>query len=100
MLPAGAYGRFAGPAEVGGHGVLPEPQPTVSHPPFYGYRYDQDTWVFNVAFGDPAKVTVKALTADGTVLAEEEHGLVWTMVGGTSQCGGPVTTPPIQLSVP
>ncbi|WP_165478283.1 hypothetical protein [Arthrobacter sp. S39] len=78
----------------------PEPQPTASHPPFYGHRYDQDTWVFNVAFGDPAKVAVKALASEGTVLAEQEHDLVWTMVGGTAQCGGPVTTPPIQLSVP
>ncbi|MEW9872559.1 hypothetical protein [Arthrobacter sp. HS15c] len=72
----------------------------MSHPPFYGHRYDRDTWVFNVAFGDPAKVTVKALATDGTVLAEEEHDLVWTRVGGTAHCGGPVTTPPIQLSVP
>ena len=78
----------------------PEPQPTVSHPPFYGHREDQDTWVFNVSFGDPSRVTVKALAADGAVLAGQEHDLVWTRVGGTAQCGGPVTTPPIQLSVP
>jgi hypothetical protein len=78
----------------------PEPQPTVTYAPFYGHREDQDTWIFTVGFGDPANVTVRALAADGTVLAEQEHGLVWTRVGGTEQCGGPITTPPIQLSVP
>ena len=88
------------PREDRGHGVLPEPQPTVTYPPFHSRRVDQDTWVFTVSSGDPAKVAVKALAADGTVLAEQEHDLVWTMVGGTAQCGGPVTTPPIQLLVP
>ena len=78
----------------------PEPQPTVTHAPFYSHREDQDTWAFTMTFGNPAEVTVRALAADGTVLAEQEHDLVWTRVGGTEQCGGPVTTPPILLSVP
>ncbi len=78
----------------------PEPQPTVSYPPFHSHREDQDTWVFTVSSGDPTKVTVRALAADGTVLAEREQELVWTRVGGTEQCGGPVTTPPIQLVAP
>lgn len=78
----------------------PEPQPTVTYPPFHSRREDQDTWVFTVSHGDPAKVAVRALAADGTVLAEQEHDIVWTRVGGTEQCGGPVTTPPILLSVP
>ena len=78
----------------------PEPQPTVTYPPFHSRREDQDTWVFTVSYGDPAKVTVRALAADGTVLANQEHDLVWTSVGGTEQCGGPVTAPPIQLLVP
>jgi len=78
----------------------PEPQPTVTYPPFHSRREDQDTWVFTVSYGDPAKVTVRALAADGAVLAEREQDLVWTRVGGTEQCGGPVTAPPIQLLVP
>lgn len=78
----------------------PEPQPTVTYPPFHSRREDQDTWVFTVSSGDPAKVTVRALAADGGVLAEREQELVWTRVGGTEQCGGPVTAPPVLLSVP
>jgi hypothetical protein len=78
----------------------PEPQPTVTYAPFYSHREDQDTWTFIMNSGNPAKVTVRALAADGMVLAEQEHDVVWTRVGGSEQCGGPVTTPPIQLSVP
>jgi hypothetical protein len=78
----------------------PDPQQTVTYPPFHSRREDQDTWVFTVNSGDPARVTVRALAADGTMLAEQEHDLVWTRVGGTEQCGGPVTAPPILLSVP
>ena len=78
----------------------PEPQPTVTYAPFYSHREDQDTWTFTVNTGNPEEVTVRALAADGMVLAEQEHDLVWTMVGGSEQCGGPVTTPPIRLSVP
>jgi hypothetical protein len=78
----------------------PRPEPTVSLPPFYSRRQDQDTWVFTLNFGDPSEVTVRALAADGTVLAEQEQELVWTRVGGTEQCGGPATAPPIQLPVP
>ena len=78
----------------------PSPSPPVSYAPFYGNQEDGDTWAFTMSFGTPDHVTVRALAADGTVLAEQEHDLVWTRVGGTEQCGGPVTTPPIQLSVP
>lgn len=78
----------------------PEPQPTVSRAPFYSHREDPDTWAFTLGFGTPSEVTVKAHAADGTVIAEKNQALVWTRVGGTEQCGGPITTPPIQLSVP
>jgi hypothetical protein len=78
----------------------PGPQPTLTFAPFYGRREDGNTWVFTVNSDSPSKVTVRALAADGMVLAEQEHNLVWTRVGGTEQCGGPVTTPPILLSVP
>jgi len=80
--------------------LSPEPQPTLTYAPFYSHREDQDTWVFTVGYGDPAKVTVRALASNGTLLAEREQELIWTRVGGTEQCGGPVTTPPILVSVP
>ncbi|UZX02259.1 hypothetical protein F8G81_06230 [Arthrobacter sp. CDRTa11] len=78
----------------------PAPQPTVSLAPFYSHREDKDTWVFTLNSGTPPEVTVKAIAADGTVIAEKDQGLVWTRVGGTEQCGGPITTPPIQFAVP
>ncbi|WP_457966152.1 hypothetical protein M1E17_06120 [Arthrobacter sp. D1-29] len=78
----------------------PAPQPTVSMAPFYSRRADKDTWVFTANSGTPSEVTVKAIAADGSVIAEKDQDLVWTRVGGTEQCGGPITTPPIQFSVP
>jgi hypothetical protein len=71
-----------------GWGILALPSGLVIH-----------TWVFTVGSGDSASVTLRALAANGTVLAELDHDLLWTRVGGSEQCGGPVTTPPINLSV-
>lgn len=76
------------------------PSPAVTFAPFYGTREDGDTWVFTMSSGSPDHVSIKAIARDGTVLAEKEQDLVWTRVGGSAQCGGPVTTPPIQLRVP
>ncbi|MDT0168896.1 hypothetical protein [Pseudarthrobacter sp. BRE9] len=68
---------------------------------FLGTRTDIDTWAFSISQADlPEHVTVRALGADKAVLAEQRNDLVWTRVGGSEQCGGPVTTPPIILRVP
>lgn len=75
----------------------PAPEPS---PSYYGARADADTWVFTFTLGPhPEHVSVRALAEDGTVLAEQENDLVWTRTGGTAQCGGPVTTPPITLAI-
>ena len=79
---------------------VPSPTPPASFPPFHGQRTDSDTWVFTLSLGTPSDITVRALGADGAVLAEQEHHLEWTRVGGSERCGGPMATPPILLSVP
>ncbi|MFC4394688.1 hypothetical protein [Arthrobacter sedimenti] len=67
---------------------------------FLGTRTDIDTWAFSISqAGLPEHVTVRALGADKAFLAEQRNDLVWTRVGGSEQCGGPVTTPPIILRV-
>jgi len=69
--------------------------------PFLGTRTAPDTWAFTVSSAPlPQHVTLRALSTDRAVLAEQETDLVWTRVGGSEQCGGPVTTPPIILRVP
>jgi hypothetical protein len=47
----------------------------------------------------PKAVTVRASSADGTVLAERKVTLEWTRVGGTEQCGGPMEAPVVRLRV-
>ncbi|WP_193342733.1 hypothetical protein [Pseudarthrobacter sp. AB1] len=73
-----------------------------STPPvaFLGTRTDAKTWTFSISQrGLPKHVTVRALAPNKTVLAEQENDLVWTRVGGSEQCGGPVTTPAITVKV-
>jgi hypothetical protein len=76
------------------------PAPAVDSPPpnlMYGRRAETARWVFTFPFGAPQHVTVRALTTDGGVLAQQDNELIWTRVGGTPPCPGPVTTPPIKL---
>lgn len=77
--------------------IIPVTAPTA----FLGTRTTVDTWAFSVSqSGLPTHVTVRALAADRTVLAEQQNDLSWTSVSGSEQCGAPVTTPPITLKVP
>lgn len=85
-------------------GVPNTPSPFIPATPpgaFLGTRTDPNVWAFSISqAGLPEHVTVRALAADGSVLAEQHNDLVWTRVGGSEQCGGPVTTPPITLRIP
>ncbi|MDR7081160.1 hypothetical protein J2X01_000429 [Arthrobacter ginsengisoli] len=78
------------------------PLPASSSMPFSSYtasRIDDRTWKVSFLMQSPKHVTVRALAADGTVLAEREVDLGWTRVGGSEQCGGPATAGPIGLAV-
>lgn len=77
----------------------PEAQPTMA--PFYAERVDADTWRFTVVnMSSPDRVTAKALSATGAVLAVKEADLDWKWVGGSAQCGGPAEASPVLLTVP
>lgn len=88
-------------------GFSPAPEPNAgpdSTPPAYpevsihGVRQDQDTWTFTFVLGpNPDHITLRALSTDGALLAEQEHDLEWTVAGGYAPCPGPVTTPPLTL---
>jgi hypothetical protein len=78
------------------------PAPARSAPPFSPYsasKVDDRTWTFSLLMRAPERVTVRALSADGTVLAERVIALGWTRVGGSEQCGGPATAGPIILVI-
>ncbi len=76
----------------------PEPQRTSA--PFYATRIDAGTWRFSVMMGSPDRVSAKALSASGEVVAETEADLDWKRVGGSAQCGGPSEASPVKLTIP
>lgn len=77
-----------------------EPPAPVTSAPYLATRSDNAVWEINVDIRTPRNATVSALTADGTVLVSQNVELTWTRVGGSEQCGGPMSTPPIELRVP
>lgn len=58
-----------------------------------------DTWTFSLGMSAPESVTVRALSAEGEVLAEIDAALEWHRVGGSEQCGGPGEAAPVSLVV-
>jgi hypothetical protein len=62
----------------------------------YSNRVDDRAWAISF-LSAPDTVTLRALTSNGTVLAEEQVELHWTRVGGTERCGGPLEADPVIL---
>ncbi|SDT01027.1 hypothetical protein SAMN04489743_1453 [Pseudarthrobacter equi] len=74
-----------------------EPPAPVTSAPYFATKTDNAVWEVNVDMRTPRNATVSALTADGTVLVSQNVELTWTRVGGSEQCGGPMSAPPIEL---
>lgn len=68
--------------------------------PYSASRVDGDSWTVQFGMTTPDNVTVRALDADGAVLAEEDFAVDWVRVGGSERCGGPGEAGPVTLSVP
>lgn len=62
-------------------------------------RVDDDTWTIGFMMQAPTAVSVRALTGEGTVLAEEDFTLEWKRVGGSERCGGPGEAGPVVLEL-
>ena len=62
-------------------------------------RVDTGHWTITVLTGLPTRGTATAYSAEGTVVGEATATLDWERVGGTEQCGGPMGTDPIELTV-
>lgn len=80
--------------------AAPPPAPESQPYPLFTVTREGDTWNFMMGMNAPPSATISALAADGTVLAEQRFDLAWTRVGGSEQCGGPMSTPPLTLRVP
>lgn len=86
------------PSAVPAAGTTAAPSPTSV--PFLASHDGGRTWSVPLMLGNPATVTLRALSATGSVLAEREATLEWRRVGGTEQCGGPHEAGPIRLEIP
>ena len=67
--------------------------------PFTAARVDDRTWQISLMMRSPKTVTVRAYSADGTVLARRDVEPGWTRVGGSEACGGPETAGPVRLVI-
>jgi hypothetical protein len=80
--------------------AAPPPAPESQPYPLFTVTREGDTWNFMMGMNAPLSATISALAVNGTVLAEQRFDLAWTRVGGSEQCGGPMSTPPLTLRVP
>ena len=80
--------------------LTPTPEATpVAFPPV-ATRSTARSWLFSFTMNAPQKVTVRALSSAGEVLAELDTDLDWQRVGGSAACGGPGRAGPVVLSIP
>ena len=68
--------------------------------PFVATRTAVDSWSFTVRGSLPGEVEARVLARDGALLAQLPSRLEWTRVGGSDECGGPMTAQPITLQLP
>ncbi len=92
-LPDGGFSPAPGPS------IAPPTYPTA---PFISSRQDGGRWTFfpsGARNSTPDRVSLRALAADGAVLAEQENDLVWTKEDPSNPCGSQVATQPITFKV-
>lgn len=103
--PAASVTPGAVPAPAPTLAVTPAPPRSVPTPSAPGYspftvaRVDDRTWQVSLMMRSPRTVTIRAYSADGSVLAQRDVELRWTRVGGSEACGGPETASPVRLVI-
>lgn len=80
--------------------IAGESAPVESEPPYYTAWGEGAYWTVNLIMSAPTEVTVRAWSTEAQLLAEAESTLQWERTGGSEQCGGPVATDPVDLSLP
>lgn len=101
--PEGCSVHEAAPAQAASPKTAGPSTPADASPspaPFVGSRTALNSWLFTVSGRLPHEVTTRVLAKDGTLLARQQSQVEWTRVGGSEECGGPVTTPPITVQLP
>ncbi|GAA2143643.1 MULTISPECIES: hypothetical protein [Arthrobacter] len=101
--PEGCSVREAAPAQAASPKTAGPSLPGDASPspaPFVASKTALNSWLFTVSGPLPHEVTTRVLAKDGTVLAQQQSPVEWTRTGGSEECGGPVTTPPITVQLP
>ncbi|WP_066043489.1 hypothetical protein [Herbiconiux solani] len=77
----------------------PSPGADPSKTPYTATRVDDHDWRITTKTDTPDTVTVRAYDAVGHVLMEKTVSLTWKQVGGTPECGGQHTAPPVRFDI-
>ena len=81
------------------HLATPTADPSAIQLPYFASKIDEHSWEISTGMATPERVTLRALSASGEVLAERDVTLNWVRVGGTERCGGPGEAGPISLTI-
>lgn len=75
------------------------PDPRAVELPYFASKINNRSWEIALSMSSPEYVTLRAFSANGTVLADEDVTLNWIRVGGNERCGGPEEAGPVTLVI-
>ncbi len=75
------------------------PDPRAVKLPYFASKINDHSWEIDLSMSSPDKVTLRAFSANGIVLAEEDMTLSWVRVGGSERCGGPEEAAPVTIEI-
>ena len=100
--PSQPYSNEPAPSDILGPEDLETytPDPRAVKLPYFASKINDHSWEIDLSMSSPDKVTLRAFSASGIVLAEEDVTLNWVRVGGSERCGGPEEAAPVTLEIP
>lgn len=75
------------------------PDPRAVELPYFASKINDQSWEIALSMSSPENVTLRAFSASGIVLADEDVKLNWVRVGGSERCGGPEEATPVTLVI-
>ena len=75
------------------------PDPSAVTLPYFASKINERSWEIVLSMSSPQNVSLRAFSASGTVLADEDVTLTWIRVGGSERCGGPEEAGPVTLII-
>lgn len=75
------------------------PDPRAVELSYFASKINDHSWEIALSMSSPENVTLRAFSASGRVLADEDMTLNWVRVGGSERCGGPEEAAPVTLEI-